>query len=164
MLTFVLGILTEHLKVFKVQGNGNSSPTHPGVGFLGFYKNGLPHGHVWIETMGGGLLHGAVDESNHTLTGDNVSFVFPDRYSMFHGRFVDSKMVNAKEAKLKGIICQHGLPAIDELEIVDSETKYFYQPRTNLTFGGGPYGVVDPYEKTNFVVKHSGVPESGEGK
>ena len=149
---------------FKVKGTDKSSPTHPGLGFLGFYKNGLPHGHVWIETFGGGLLYGKVDKNDHTLTGDDVSFVFPDRYSLFHGRFNDSTMVNAKEAKLKSIDCNNGLPVIDKVETVDANTKYFYQPRTNLTFGGGPYGTVDPYERRNFEVKASGVPESGEGK
>ena len=147
-----------------MRGTSKVSPTHPGVGFLGFYKNGLPHGHIWMETYGGGLLHGIVDEYNHTLTGDSVSFVFPDRYSLFYGTFNGSKMVNAKEAILKGTICKNGLPVIDEVEILDRETTYFYQPRTNSTFGGGPYGVVDPYETRNFDVKWSGVPESGEGK
>ena len=134
------------------------------MGFLGFYKNGLPHGHIWMETFGGGLLHGTVDKNDHTLTGYGVSFVFPDRYSLFHGRFNDSKMVNAKEAELKSIKCKNGLPVIDEVEIVDKETQYLYQPRTNVTFGGGPYGVVDPYETRSFEVKSSGAPESGEGK
>ena len=152
------------LSFFKVKGTDKSSPTHPGLGFLGFYKNGLPHGHVWIETFGGGLLYGKVDKNDHTLTGDDVSFVFPDRYSLFHGRFNNSKMVDAKEAKLKSINCKNGLPVIDKVETVDANTKYFYQPRTNLTFGGGPFGTVDPYERRNFEVKASGVPESGEGK
>ena len=156
-------IICKYLQV-KTKKLPRERVTFPGIGFIGYYKNGLPHGHVWMETIGGGLLHGKVDEKDYKLTGNNVSFVFPDRNTLFHGKFIDRKMVCARDAKLNKIRCEHGLPVIDEVEIVDKDTNYFYQPRTNETFGGGPYGVTDPYERNNFEVKQSAIPGSGEGE
>ena len=46
---------------------------------------------------------------------------------------------------------------------VSGGPEYYYQPPTNESFGAGPHGVVDPYERKFVRVAESSIPESGEG-
>ena len=73
-----------------------------GLGGIGFYKQGLPHGHFWLETYGGsGMLHGVVDGEDHTLSGDKIMFMFGDFQTIFYGKFKDRQMVGARWATLE---------------------------------------------------------------
>ena len=38
-----------------------STFVHPGIGFLGHYKDGKPHGVCWRELLGGGWIYGEVN-------------------------------------------------------------------------------------------------------
>ena len=135
-----------------------------GIGFVGWYRNGLPHGPTWMETMGGGLQHGTVSAEDHTLSGSNVSFIYPDYDTMFYGEFKDRMMVGARWASLEAVRCEHGIPVVKKVKLALEETVYFYQPMTNETFGGGPMGKLDPYERKNLEIRQSEIPNSGEGK
>ena len=44
------------------------------------------------------------------------------------------------------------------------KTEFFSQPTTNSTYGGGPMGVLDPFERKNMELSQSAIPESGQGK
>ena len=44
-----------------------------------------------------------------------------------------------------------------------SGPEFYYQAPTNESFGAGPYGVSDPYERKSVQVAESTIPESGEG-
>ena len=137
----------------------------PGGAFSGFYINGIAHGEVWIQMIGGGLLHGTInDDANHLLTGNNVTYLYPDFETMLYGKFVDMKMIKAKEASLLEIQCRFGMPTITKFEIADSPIEYYYKPPTNTSYGAGPEGVRDPFERKNLILAESTIPNSGEGK
>ena len=46
---------------------------------------------------------------------------------------------------------------------VAGSPEFYYQPPTNESFGAGPPGVVDPFERKSVRIAKSSVPESGEG-
>ena len=68
-----------------------------------------------------------------------------------------------REATVKKVICLNGMPVVEGVELARDETEYFYQPATNETFGGGPFGVLDPFEKKYIMLGQSTMPDSGEG-
>ena len=108
-------------------------------------------------------MHGTV-AADWTISGDNVSFIYPDYDTMFYGEFNDRMMMRAREASLKAIKCVNGLPIVDKVQLADDNTVYFYQPITNETFGGGPMAKLDPYERKHLELRQSQIPNSGEGK
>ena len=59
--------------------------------------------------------------------------------------------------------CLNGMPKVEEVAIAEDETVYFYQPATNETFGGGPRGVLDPFERKYMRLEKSAIQNSGEG-
>ena len=44
-----------------------------------------------------------------------------------------------------------------------SGPEFYYEPPSNISFGAGPPGVVDPYERKSVKVAKSSIPESGDG-
>jgi hypothetical protein len=44
-----------------------------------------------------------------------------------------------------------------------SGPEFYYEAPTNESFGAGPYGVIDPYERKGVHITQSTIPESGEG-
>jgi hypothetical protein len=56
------------------------------VGFLGSYSNGKPYGTFWLQMMGGGFMHGKFNEEGFA-SGDDLSFIYPDMSTAFHGTF-----------------------------------------------------------------------------
>ena len=55
-----------------------------------------------------------------------------------------------------------GLLAVSKYTL-KSEPIFYYQPPTNESFGAGPAGLVDPYERKWVEVEDSSVPASGQG-
>ena len=47
----------------------------PGIGFLGNYQNGRPHGVCWRELLGGGWIYGEVNDDG-LFTGNTTTY-FP---------------------------------------------------------------------------------------
>jgi len=105
------------------------------VGFIGRYSNGKPVGDFWIQMIGGGLMH---------------------------GKFDDFIMKEGKEAEVVEVNCnEYGIPIESKFE-VKSNYSFFYQPSTNESFGGGgPHGVLDPYERKWIRLEDSSIPNSG---
>ena len=136
-----------------------------GAAFIGWYKDGFAHGSVWIEMIGGGLLHGKIQETDHKLTGDEIMYLYPDYDTMFVGTFEDKMMIKAKEASLKQVSCDEktGLPIITAYDLAQDDVIYYYDPPTNISFGGGSLGVLDPFERKNLELRESSIPNSGDG-
>ena len=86
----------------KEKGFDITKSVRAGCGGIGFYKQGLPYGHFWLETWGrSGLLHGLVDIEDHTLSGDRILFMFGDFETIFYGKFHDRRMISARWVKLE---------------------------------------------------------------
>ena len=134
------------------------------IGFLGRFKNGKPSGTFWLHMVGGGFMHGQFESSSGQATGDDLSYIYPDMETAFHGRFENFVMKKAKEAEVKSILCsKDGLMEVDEFTVLNDGPTFFYEPPTNQSFGAGPPGVVDPYERKWLKLSNSNIPNSGQG-
>ena len=96
--------------------------------------------------IGGGFLHGSIREADHKMTGEDISYIYPDYDTMLQGRFEDIVMQSAREAGLVDYGCDElgtGLPVITSFKYNSTDeandVKFFYEPSSNETFGGG-YG------------------------
>ena len=96
-----------------------------------------------------GFLHGSIDSLDGTITGDRVSYVYPDMQTVLLGRFEDRIMRDAQESNIEAIsMDQNGLWKVTTYFPPKSKSAHFYyEPPSNITFGSGPKGVIDPYER-----------------
>ena len=69
--------------------------------------------------------------------------------SVLLGRFEDRIMRDAQESNIMAIsMDQNGLWKIDHYRPTTSTSPHFYyESPSNITFGSGPRGVIDPYER-----------------
>ena len=138
-----------------------------GTRFLGYYKNGYAYNTFWVGMLGGtpyAHLHGSISErKNGRISGDNMSYIYPDMETAFVGRFDNRIMIDAKHAKVSRVDCdENGLPYVSEF-IKESSEKFYYDPPNNISFGADPEYVPDPYENTMLSLRPSNIPNSGEG-
>lgn len=124
-----------------------------------------------MGTIGGGLIHGEINPKDYKISGNNISYLYPDYDTIFHGEFKDKIMIKAREAKLVSVKCHEtGLPIIDQLSFPDFKNhhgdvvEYYFRPPSNVSFGGGPPDVIDPFERKNLILAPSSVPNSGDGE
>ena len=96
-----------------------------------------------------GYLHGTMSPSDGTISGDRISYVYPDMETALLGRFEDRIMRDAQETNIEAI-------TVDENGIwkagIYSQPKpksphFYYEAPTNISFGSGPKRVIDPYER-----------------
>jgi len=113
--------------------------------------------------IGGGFLHGTFDQSSGKATGDKLAYIYPDMETAFYGTFENLVMKNAKEAEVISLHCQDGIIAIKEFNVKSNSPSFYYKPPTNESFGAGPVGVIDPYERKWLKLSASGIPNSGQG-
>jgi hypothetical protein len=113
--------------------------------------------------IGGGFMHGTFDKSSGQATGDNLAYIYPDMETAFYGTFDNFVMKNAKEAEVISLHCQDGLMAVKEFDFKSDGPIFYYKPPTNQSFGAGPVGVIDPYERKWLKLQASGIPNSGQG-
>ena len=112
--------------------------------------------------IGGGFMHGKFNEEGKA-TGNDLAFIYPDEETALVGRFEDFVMKSAYEAEVLDATCdQDGLIIISKYGNM-SGPEFYYEAPTNESFGAGPYGVVDPYERRTVRVAQSTIPQSGEG-
>ena len=116
---------------------------------------GNPYGH----------LHGHINDEDGTITGDNISYIYPDMETVLLGRFENRLMRNAQESAVIEVDCDvNGMLYVSKYKNRDfSSPKFFYEPPTNISFGGGPKHVYDPYEKKLLEVKKCKDTKVGEG-
>ena len=94
-----------------------------GTRFLGYYQNGYAFGRFWVGMMAGnpyGHLHGVIRNSDGTITGNNVSYIYPDMETSFTGKFekrrdLTETMIDEKYAQILAIWCDNNvLPYVSE--------------------------------------------------
>ena len=111
-----------------------------------------------------GYLHGTLNPTDDTITGTNISYIYPDMETCLFGRFVDRKMQNAQETSVSGIDCNdYGLPYVTHYTKPDPNSpRFYYEPPSNISFGAGPPGILDPYEKKLLQLKVASDVKKGE--
>ena len=139
-----------------------------GLGFIGYYKNSQAFGIFWARMFGGspgGHLHGILDSTNGTITGKNISYIYPDMETVLLGKFEDRIMKNAQESKVLDVKCdKNGLLYVSRYEAPEpSSPHFYYEPPSNTSYGSGPTGVLDPYEKKWLELRKASNPKMGQG-
>ena len=143
--------------------------TKKGTRFLGYYKNGYASGTFWAGMLGGqpyAHLHGMIQDSNGTISGNNISYIYPDMETAFVGKFEDRTLRHGKHLKVSEIKCDiNGIPYVHKFtkpSLADEAIYYYKAPSVN-SFGAGPVGVLDPYEKDLLELRNSSIPNAGKG-
>ena len=139
-----------------------------GTGFIGYYQNSKAIGKFWIGMYGGdpyGHLHGTISDETGAISGDQISYIFPDMETVFLGRFEDRLMMDALQSTVLNVDCdKNGMLYVDKYAEPDIySTRFYYEPPSNVSYGGGPKDVIDPYEKKWLEVKKCDDPNMGEG-
>ena len=138
------------------------------TGYIGYYKNSIASGNFWIGILGGepcGHIHGKITSKDGMVTGKNISYIYPDMETALVGKFENRLMKDAQEAKVLGVKCdENGILYVNQYSTLDpSSPHYYYEPASNISFGAGPPGVLDPYERKWLEVKPASNPEMGQG-
>ena len=113
----------------------------------------MAHGNFWAGMIGGrqnnGYLHGTISPTDGIISGDRISYVYPDMETALLGRFEDRIMKNAQETNIEAItVDENGIwKAAIYLQTKPKSPHFYYEPPSNITFGSGPKGVIDPYER-----------------
>ena len=143
--------------------------THPGIGFIGYYKDSKPFGTFWAGMLGGdvphGFLHGNISNEDASISGRNIAYIYPDMETVLYGNFKNRRMIDAQESKILEMSCDsNGLLYVSKYSTPEiSSPHFYYDPPTNVSFGGGPKGVVDPYERKWLELRVATNPKMGEG-
>ena len=86
-------------------------------------------------------MHGHFDEQTGLATGDDLSFIYPDMETAFHGTFEDFVMKRAFEAEVTSMKCEViGIISVDTFLVKNDGPVFYYEPPTNQSFGAGPIG------------------------
>ena len=140
-----------------------------GTRFLGYYKNGYASGTFWAGMLGGepyGHLHGTIQDANGIISGNNISYIYPDMETALVGKFEDRTMLDAKHLKVFEVKCNsNGIPYVHTFTQPEMSIKhtFYYEAPTNKSFGAGPMGVLDPYENSMAEMRVSKIPNAGDG-
>ena len=112
-----------------------------------------------------GFLHGVNDPADGSITGNNISYIYPDMNTALLGKYKDGKMQDAQESALLGLECnENGLLYVSQYSKPDSELPhYYYEPPNNVSFGAGPPGSVDPYEHKWLELRDTTTLDMGQG-
>ncbi len=109
---------------------------YDGINYYGRFKNGRPVGHFWAGMVGGGNLHGVIDEASGLITGNSISYIYPDGETALLGRFEDKVMKKAKAVDVKKYGCDaNGMLIVTEYSEPWQDQNYFYDPPTMSSFG-----------------------------
>ena len=132
-----------------------------GLGFFGRFKNGKPHGVCWRELLGGGWLHGRVNDAGH-FTGHEIAYVYPDLKTAIVGQFERGLLIRGQAAEVVGEKCaEEGIKALKFSD--PSGPFYHYNPASPDSFGDEPL-VGDPLDnRYTYLNKSEKYPLAGEG-
>ena len=116
---------------------------------------GKPNGH----------LHGKISSKDETITGNNISYIYPDMNTVLLGRFENSVMKDAQQATVIELDCDdNGLLYVSKYSKPDQYSPHFYyEPASNVSYGAGPPGVLDPYEEKWLALREATDPNMGQG-
>ena len=130
---------------------------------MGRFRNGQVVGHFWIGLIKAGYIHGVANEDG-LATGNDIAFIYPDGETALKGYFENKYMKNAKYVEVQKYGCdENGMFVATEFTKPLSQDEFFYDPPTNISFGGGSINIPDPYEAKTVYVDVSKIPNSGEG-
>ncbi len=125
-----------------------------GVHFMGFFKDGQPFGHFWIQMLSQGYLHGHFGTSN-LVSGDNIAYIYPDGVTALKGHFEDKEMKEAFHHDVLEYDCDEmGMVYVKTYSERLSEFVFKFEPPTNVSFGGGGLWP-DPYDVKYVQVQKS---------
>ena len=163
---FAYGLSLLSHKHYEAKGfllkNSENSLLIPGVQFHGLFKNGQAFGHFWIEMQGGGHLHGQVN-SDGLISGKDIAYIYPDGQTALLGVFENRVMKKAYYVNIEEYACNnYGLLYVGKFSPKQSEDIFYFDPPTNVSFGGGGL-MPDPYETKNLQLGKSSIPNSGDG-
>ena len=129
--------------------------------FVGEYSKGLPVGACWLAKEGQGWLFGKVDERGR-FTGENITFVYPDRRTSLVGSFNQEVMLKALSSRITraSLNDAHILCLVTHIE--DSEASYTYSPSNSKSITCD-WLLSDNYESVTVVCGASGVSGAGDG-
>ena len=118
-------------------------------------RGGRPTGH----------LHGNIDATDGTITGNNISYIYPDMETALLGRFKYGAMQDAQESIVLELECNTaGLLYVRQYSKPDLlSPHYYYEPPNNVSFGSGPLGGVDPYERKLLELRSTNNTNMGQG-
>ena len=139
-----------------------------GIGALGYFENSKASGTFWVGMFGGkpnGHLHGTIDVDDGTITGDNISYIYPDMETALLGRFENAVMIKAQESTVLDVKCaKNGLFYVSKYKAPELlSPRFFFERPSNVSFGGGPKDVYDPFEKRWLEVRQATEPNMGDG-
>ena len=122
----------------------------------------------WAGMRGGiptGHLHGVTDPTDGSITGNNISYIYPDMETALLGKFKDRKMQNTQESKVLELGCdKNGLLYVSQYSSPDLRAPhYYYEPPSNVSFGSGPWGAFDPYEQKWLELRAANIKKMGQG-
>eukprot|EP00112_Aurelia_sp_Birch-Aquarium-sp1_P009408 Seg2069.1 transcript_id=Seg2069.1/GoldUCD/mRNA.D3Y31 product="Histone-lysine N-methyltransferase SETD7" protein_id=Seg2069.1/GoldUCD/D3Y31 len=122
----------------------------------GGYKGNVRHGfwHFWDEF--GGHFFGIVDKRGE-LSGNDITYVYPDGVTALKGTFMNSKLV---EAKLAVRCNRNGIES--RFLIVSPEKTFKRDESTDKMLSVDPL-LQDPFEQNRSYVDKSKIPSAGEG-
>ena len=111
--------------------------------FAGNHRSGVAQGTCWKIIRGGGSVVGEVDQAG-LLTGDNITYLYPDYSTALHGTFHKGVMVSTRECLVVSVEEDESgvlVPGLSQLKL----TQHRRQLRTVTDFGLQPT-LRDPYE------------------
>ena len=114
---------------------------------------GTPNGH----------LHGNVSTKDGAISGNEISYIYPDMETVLFGKFEERIMKGTQESSVMKVECdENGMFYVSEMAKPNKHSpKFRYEPPNNNTFGVGPPSHADPYERKWLEVKET--KETGEG-
>ena len=128
--------------------------------FAGNHRSGVAEGTCWQIVRGGGSVVGLVDHEGH-LTGEHITYLYPDYTTALHGTFSRGVMVSARECLVERLLEEESgvlVPVLGE----KSSTSHVRQSRADTDFGLLPT-LRDPYEAKMVEIRGSGIDGANEG-
>ena len=109
-------------------------------------------------------LHGRIFNSNGRISGNNISYIYPDMETSFVGKFDNRVMKEARHARVSELKCDdNGIPYVSKFSDESLDAIFYYDPPSNISFGAGPERVRDPFDNKMVRLGPSGIPNSGDG-
>lgn len=108
--------------------------------FDGCYKDNVRHGPCWIFNQDGGSLFGIVNNEGY-FTGDNIAYIYPDKWTALVGNFNDGIMKCAKLCVKSKVT--NGIPEFQRVK--EDTNSYEFDESTNDRISRTPM-TPDPYE------------------
>jgi len=142
----------------KISAGTDFKTTGP---FIGKYSLGKLTGPIWMSSLGGGWIHGIVDEDGD-LSGDDIMFIYPDLTSVLYGSFSRGAMTRTRFTTVSDIDFSSILPVVKVNMPNISSPCYKYQPSNCRSVFVTPTQP-EPYERSWVEVRESTVSGGGDG-